>query len=298
MQSNPNGHAFVIEDRSAFGVTPEERIALYDAAWAKGRYCNSVPPFAISFVNKAANGHAAADFIPEQDPRASSRIQRPRRSSPILTIPTRRNARPSTPIILRPSIAENVALVDLRATPIEAIARSGIRTRNAEYPLDIIVFATGFDALTGPLLRMDISGAQRPLFWPRHGRAGPRNYLGLQVAGFPNLFTITGPGSPSVLANMPVAIEQHVEWIADCIVELRRRGAARFEATLEAETGWVDHAAALADATLFRKANSWYVGGNIPGKPRVVLPYLGGFPAYRQKCDEVAARGYDGFVVK
>src|SRR5262249_5178749 len=149
---------------------------------------------------------------------------------------------------------DNVTLVDLRAEPIEAITRTGIRTRRAEYPLDIIVFATGFDAMTGPLLRIDIRGRDG-LSLAEAWRGGPRNYLGLQVAGFPNLFTVTGPGSPSVLCNMPVAIEQHVDWITDCIAHLRANRLERIEARTDAVDGWVEAVNAAANATLLPQAH-------------------------------------------
>ena len=188
-----------------------------------------------------------------------------------------------------------MALVDIKAAPIERITARGVRTRDTEYPLDVIVFATGYDAMTGPLLRMDIRGRDgMPLAdaWA----AGPRTYLGLQVAGFPNLFTVTGPGSPSVLCNMPVAIEQHVEWISDCIAHMRRHGLQRIEATSEAVESWVAEVNAAAEATLLPLAkHSWYLGANVPGKPRVFMPYAGGMAHFRQICADVAARNYEGF---
>jgi cation diffusion facilitator CzcD-associated flavoprotein CzcO len=188
-------------------------------------------------------------------------------------------------------------MVDVRATPIERITPRGIRTRDVEYPLDIIVFATGFDAMTGPMLRMDIRGRDGlPL--AQAWAAGPRNYLGLQVAGFPNLFMVTGPGSPSVLCNMPVAIEQHVEWITDCIAYLRRHGLKRIEAKPEAMDSWVAQVNAAAEATLLPQAkHSWYLGANVPGKPRVFMPYAGGMQVYRKICDAVAANNYEGFAL-
>ncbi len=193
---------------------------------------------------------------------------------------------------------DNVALVDVRADPIEAITPGGLRTRSGkEYPLDIIVFATGFDAMTGPLLRMNIRGRDG-LALADAWKAGPRNYLGLQVAGFPNLFTITGPGSPSVLCNMPVAIEQHVEWITDCIAQMRAKGLQRIEATDAAMEGWVQEVNRAANATLLPQAHhSWYLGANVPGKPRVFMPYAGGMARYRDICTGVAARGYEGFAL-
>jgi cyclohexanone monooxygenase len=156
------------------------------------------------------------------------------------------------------------------------------------------VFATGFDAMTGSLLKIDIRGANG-LRLADAWADGPRTYLGLQIAGFPNLFTITGPGSPSVLMNMPVAIEHHVDWIADCIAYMREHGKRRVEPTERAQDTWVEHVADVARDSLMGKANSWYVGANIPGKPRVVMPYTGGQPIYRERCDEVVKRGYEGF---
>jgi cyclohexanone monooxygenase len=191
---------------------------------------------------------------------------------------------------------DNVTLVDIRRAPIEAITPDGLRTREAAYTLDSIVFATGFDAMTGALLAIDIRG--------RGGRAlkdawaeGPRTYLGLTVAGFPNLFAITGPGSPSVLSNMIVSIEQHVDWIAECLDHMRAQGHETIEATTAAQAAWVAHLNEIGHMTLYPRANSWYMGANIPGKPRVFMPYIGGVGAYRQICDGVAAKGYEGFTL-
>ena len=170
--------------------------------------------------------------------------------------------------------------------------------RAREYALDIIVFATGFDAMTGPLLKIDIRGRQG-LTLREAWAAGPSTYLGLQVPGFPNLFTVTGPGSPSVLCNMPVAIEQHVEWITECIAHMRENGIDRCEAAPEAAQKWGEHVNAAAHATLLPLAkHSWYLGANVPGKPRVFMPYAGGMARYRAICDDVAAKGYEGFVMR
>ncbi|MFN6442054.1 MAG: flavin-containing monooxygenase [Nostoc sp. DedSLP01] len=189
----------------------------------------------------------------------------------------------------------NVTLVDVSTSPIEEIAKHGLTVQGKEYELDAIVFATGYDAMTGSLLKIDIRG--------KGGRSlkeawalGPRTYLGVATVGFPNLFAITGPGSPSVLTNMVPSIEQHVEWIADCILYVRDRGFACIEPTLAAQDAWVNHVNEVADATLFPTCNSWYLGANIPGKPRVFMPYLG-FPQYVDKCNDVAAKGYEGFVL-
>jgi cyclohexanone monooxygenase len=150
--------------------------------------------------------------------------------------------------------------------------------------------------MTGALTRIDIRGRDA-LALSDKWEAGPRTYLGMMTAGFPNLFMITGPGSPSVLSNMIVSIEQHVDWVTDCIAFLRTRQMDCVEATVAAEDAWVDHVNEVAFGTLYPSANSWYMGANIPGKPRVFMPYIGGVGAYRRTCDEVAAKGYEGFLV-
>ncbi len=189
----------------------------------------------------------------------------------------------------------DVELVDLQVTPIEAITPTGVRTTETSYELDALVFATGFDAMTGALLAPDIRGVDGELLRDAWA-AGPRTYLGLASAGFPNLFMITGPGSPSVLTNMMVSIEQHVEWVSDCIQNMDAEGWVSIEADRGAQDTWVDHANELASYTLFGEGNSWYLGANVPGKPRVFMPYLGGVAGYRQICDEVVAEAYRGFV--
>lgn len=187
----------------------------------------------------------------------------------------------------------NVTLVDLRREPIQELTAGGVRTSAAEYPLDALVLATGFDAMTGALLGIDIRGRES-LTLAEKWADGPRAYLGLATAGFPNMFMITGPGSPSVLTNMVPSIEQHVEWIADCIAWQRANDVVAFEPSRVAEDAWVDHVNEVAGLTLFIACDSWYRGANVPGKPRVFMPYLG-FPQYVRRCDEVAARGYEGF---
>ena len=192
---------------------------------------------------------------------------------------------------------DNVSLIDLLDEPLQTITASGVRTSRQEYPADVLICATGFDAMTGTLLAMNITttaGASLRQAWEE----GPRNYLGLMVAGFPNLFTVTGPGSPSVLSNMVTSIEQHVDWIVDSLEHLRKNKLGTMEATLEAQDAWVDHVREVANTTLYPLAASWYMGANIPGKPRIFLPYIGGVGAYRAKCDEVVADGYRGFVLK
>jgi cation diffusion facilitator CzcD-associated flavoprotein CzcO len=191
---------------------------------------------------------------------------------------------------------QNVALVDVRADPIERIERNSIRlTSGKEYELDTIIFATGFDAMTGPLLKLNISGVGGKTL-TKEWQAGPKTYLGLQISGFPNMFTITGPGSPSVLCNMPVCIEQHVDWITDCIAYMRKKAFVRIDTTESAMHNWGREVQQVADATLLpRVPHSWYLGANIPGKPRVFMPYAGGMDRYRQICNDVADRDYEGF---
>jgi cyclohexanone monooxygenase len=191
----------------------------------------------------------------------------------------------------------NVRLIDLARNPIGHISAQGVHTQDgALHALDALVMATGFDAMTGALLRIDIRGAEGVRLADKWA-AGPLSYLGLGVAGFPNLFTITGPGSPSVLSNMLVSIEQHVDWTLGCIDYMRERGFRRIEATPEAESQWVAHVNEVGNTTLYPQAGSWYMGANVPGKPRVFMPYVGGVGPYREKCDQVAAKGYEGFAL-
>jgi cyclohexanone monooxygenase len=188
----------------------------------------------------------------------------------------------------------NVTLVNLKETPIEAITPGSVRTSEATYAIDAIVFATGFDAMTGTLLAIDpkgVGGRSLKEAWAE----GPKAYLGLAVADFPNMFIITGPGSPSVLSNMINSIEQHVEWIIDCVAHMRANGFSRIAADAETQEMWVAHVRRVADKTLFPRAASWYMGANIPGKPRVFMPYIGF--GYRKKCNEVAEAGYEGFAL-
>ena len=191
---------------------------------------------------------------------------------------------------------DNVTLVDATQAPIERITPRGIWAGGTEYAVDCIIYATGFDAMTGALNRITIKG--------REGRTlkdkwadGPRAYLGLSTEGFPNLFIMTGPGSPSVLANMVTGLEQHAEWISDCLAYMAARGFKRIEPTAEAEDAWVEYVNSMANRTLYPSCNSWYLGANIPGKPRIIMPFIGGFPAYERRCAEVVENGYQGFAL-
>jgi cation diffusion facilitator CzcD-associated flavoprotein CzcO len=287
-----NGMAFRIEERLAVETPPEQREAIYDAAWERGGL-QFRAAFKDMMVDKAAND-TAADFVKRK---IRSIVKDPKTAAILSDIdhPYAAKRPPIDTNYFETFNRANVTLVDVKATPIERISPAGVCTTQAEYPLDIIVFATGFDAMTGPLLRMNIQGRDGIALkdvW----EAGPRNYLGLQVAGFPNLFTITGPGSPSVLCNMPVAIEQHADWIADCISYMRANGLERIEARPEAVDKWVAEVNDVASKTLLPLAkHSWYLGANIPGKPRVFMPYAGGMVRYREICNDVAGRGYEGF---
>ncbi len=278
--------------RSVFDVSEEEREAIFEGLWQEGGFKFMWGSFSDLMRNRDAND-LAAEFIRRKiremvaDPETAEKL-----------CPTDHPWGSKRPPIDTDYFVtfnrDNVDLVDLKTEPIEAITERGVRTSAREYAVDTIVYATGFDAMTGSLLRIDIRGVGG-LTLAEKWSAGPRTYLGLQVAGFPNLFTITGPGSPSVLMNMPVAIEQHVDWIADCIEHMRAYGLTKIEADVEAENEWVDHVNEAAKETLFYEARSWYLGVNIPGKPRVFMPYVGGGKLYREKCEEVVAAGYEGF---
>jgi cyclohexanone monooxygenase len=191
---------------------------------------------------------------------------------------------------------DNVELIDVRAHPITCLTPTGIQLSDRHLDVDIVVFAIGYDAITGALADIDIRGTGGLLLRDKWAD-GPNTLLGLQTSGFPNLFTVTGPGSPSVLSNMVVSIEQHVDWIAQCLAHLRERGLTRIEASADAERQWMDHVAELAAETLYPKANSWYLGANIPGKPRVLMPYVAGCGPYRRECEQIVAEGYPGFVL-
>ena len=286
-----SGILYDYSQRGASDVGDAERQREFESRWARGG-ANFTHAFNDIFVNKASND-MAAEFVRNkirsivEDPEVARKLAPT--DHPIGTkricVDTDYYATFNRP---------NVTLVDVRESPIERATPHGLQTRHAHYGVDAIVFATGYDAVTGALSRIDI--------WGRGGvglkskwAEGPRTYLGLMTAGFPNLFIVTGPGSPSVLTNMVVSIEHHVEWIADCIADMARRGRTRIEPAAEAENAWVDTVNDVASHTLFPSAASWYMGANIPGKPRVFLPYVGGFGNYRQICQEVFDADLRGF---
>jgi cation diffusion facilitator CzcD-associated flavoprotein CzcO len=288
------GFPYDRSELSALDVTPEERQETYERLWdEEGGFKFIYGSYNDLLINAASND-TAAEFIRSKirqivhDPVVAETLA-PK------DYPYGTKRPPIDTDYFESFNRTNVALVDIRETPITEITPGGLATTAGEYDLDIIVFATGFDAMTGSLLKIDIRGRDGVRLSEKW-EAGPLTYLGVQVAGFPNLFIITGPGSPSVLTNMPLAIEQHVDWIGDCITHVLEHGQSRVEATEEAEEAWVEHVREVAALTLFNQANSWYLGANIPGKKRVFMPYVGGFAPYRERCDEVAANGYEGFA--
>jgi len=278
-------------DKSALEVSDSERQREYEARWAAGG-TSFMAAFNDLIFNRQAND-TAAEFVRNQ-------IRGIVRDQAVAELLAPQNHPIGTKRICvdtdyyQTYNCENVTLVDVKSAPIAAITPTGLRTKHRDYEFDSIVFATGFDAMTGALTRVDIRG-RNGLALRDKWEAGPRTCLGVMTAGFPNLFMITGPGSPSVLSNMIVSIEQHVDWIGDCIAWLRTRGLDCIEATVESEDAWVNHVNEVAFSTLYPSANSWYMGANIPGKPRVFMPYIGGVGAYRGICADIAAKGYEGF---
>ena len=294
LRQSHTGVVAVVPEQSALAVSDDERDATYEAAWQRGTLFAMLASYNDLLLDRAAND-TAAEFVRRQirdivdDPEVAELLSP--RSYPFgakrACLDTDYYATYNRP---------NVTLVDVRANPILEITPEGLRTSTERYELDTLVFATGFDAMTGPLLGPCITGRD-DLTLREAWAAGPRAYLGIAVAGFPNLFTITGPGSPSVLSNMILSIEQHVDWVADCIAHVRGPGLRTIEATTDAQSFWVDHVNEVASFTLYPTADSWYMGANVPGKPRVFMPYIGGVAYYREVCDDVAADGYRGFAL-
>ena len=289
------GDTFDFSQTPAMSVPAAEREAEFEKRWAHGGFC-----FLVSFVDLVTDREAnasAAEFV--------YRKIRGQVHDPVvaeLLCPKEHPFGTKRMCVdtgyYKTYNRDNVTLVDVKSDPIAEITPKGLRLASgADYEFDSLVLATGFDAMTGALFAIDIRGRDDESLRERWS-AGPRSYLGLQVAGFPNMFIITGPGSPSVLSNMMVSIEQHVEWVTDCIAYLREHGITTIEAERDAEDRWVEHVNEVGAATLLPEANSWYMGANVPGKPRVFMPYVGGVGAYRKHCDEVVAKGYKGFALK
>ena len=279
--------------RSALEAAPEERDAKYEAKWAEGGSISFLYSYTDLLTNKEAND-TACEFVCNK---IRAIVNDPETAKSLCPndhpIGTKR-------LVLDTGYyetynLEHVRLVNVRNTPITSLTPTGLRTSEAEYELDDIVFATGFDAMTGALREVDIRTSDGRVL-AEDWRNGPHTALGIMCAGFPNMFMITGPGSPGVKSQMILSCEQHVDWIADCLAHMRRRGTAAIEPTEGMQREWTDHVREVADATLYPLANSWYMGANIPGKPRVFMPYVGGVDRYKRACDSVALGGYDGFV--
>jgi cyclohexanone monooxygenase len=286
-----NGIYQDLPDRGALDDGANERRARYETRWQRGGLTFTATYNNIA-LDQAAND-TAADFVREKiaeivtDP-ATAKLLQPNNhpiGSKRICVDTDYYATFNRP---------NVTLVDIKSDGIDEVLPHAVRAGGKEYEVDALVLATGFDAMTGSVAKIDIRGRDGNTLNAKWAE-GPRTYLGLMSEGFPNLFIITGPGSPSVLSNMMVSIEQHVDWITDCIGYLRDRGHVTMEAEREAEDKWVAHVNEVAYTTLYPQANSWYMGANIPGKPRIFMPYIGGVGVYRQICNDVAAKGYQGF---
>jgi len=276
-----------------FQVSAEERRAAFEGAWQSGDLLAMGSTFADMGSNPEAN-ETACEFLREK---IRSIVRDPETAETLC--PKDHYYGTKRPCLdtkyFETFNRPNVCLVDVRSDPIQTITETGITTKSHAFAFDAIVFATGFDAMTGPIVAVDVRGrGERTL--ARKWAEGPRTYLGLMTTGFPNFFMITGPGSPSVLSNMVVSIEQHVDWVSACLDHMRARKLDVVEPTPTAEAGWVQHVNDAADITLYPRAASWYMGANVPGKPRVFLPYVGGVDRYRKICDEVVARDYLGFA--
>lgn len=281
--------------RSALEVAEAERDAAYEAKWQEGGSISYLYAYTDLLVNKASND-TASEFVRNK----IRGIVKDRKTAELLApkdhpIGTKR-------LCLDTNYYEtynrpNVSLVDVRSDPIDTVTETGLKLKSGSaFELDAIVFATGFDAMTGALNEIDVRTTDGAAL-REHWAGGPLTYLGLMVAGFPNMFIVTGPGSPGVKTQMIASIEQHVDWIADAIGHLGQHQLDRIEPSPQAESAWVDHVNKVADSTLYPLANSWYMGANIPGKPRVFMPYVGGFDRYKKQCDAVAAKGYEGFTL-
>jgi cation diffusion facilitator CzcD-associated flavoprotein CzcO len=290
-RETPAGFMHDFDPRSALEVSEEERLALYEELWALPGFKKWLGNFHDIMTNRDAN-EDFAEFV-------RNKI-RERVNDPVVAEMLAPKDHPfgSKRIPLESGYYEaynrdNVSLIDVRKAPIERITPKGVKTQDAEYEFDVIIYATGFDAVSGPLTRMDIRGEGGQTFKDKWAD-GPRSYLGLQSAGFPNFFIATN----SAFCNYTVCAEMIAEWIADCIGYIREKNLVSIAPTPQAEEAWVEHAAELAEGTLLSDADSWFVGANIPGKKRAFLLYANTAPAYRKKCAEVAANGYEGFVIQ
>jgi cation diffusion facilitator CzcD-associated flavoprotein CzcO len=291
IRETPAGFMYDFDPRSALEVPREERIAVYEKLWAQPGFSKWLGNFRDIMTDREAN----EDFAEFVRNKIRSRVKDPVVAEKLVPKdhPFGSKRIPLESGYYEQFNRDNVLLVDVRETPIERITPKGIKTSDKEYEFDIIIYATGFDAVSGALTRIDIRGEGGRTFKDTWAD-GPRTYLGLQTAGFPNFFIATN----SAFCNYPVCAETIVEWISDCIQYMREKGYARIKPTREAEEAWVAHAAELASHTLLSDAKSWFMGSNIPGKKRALLLYADSAPNYRAKCAEVAAKGYEGFVLE
>lgn len=288
------GQPYDFKQEEALQLKPEAVEEQLESDWQKGGFEWMFGSYSDLVFNKEAND-LAADFVRNK---IRSVVSDPKTAERLIPqgYPIASKRLPLDQGYFETFNRDSVTLVDLRETPIESIVERGVQTNETVHELDVLVFATGFDALTGPLTRIDIRGRDGQSLKEKWSH-GPSTYLGVASRGFPNMFMITGPGSPSVLGNMPTSIEQHVDWICDCITHMREAGTTTIEPGAKAEETWGAHVQELANDTLFVQVDSWYLGANIPGKPRVFLPYIGGFGAYRTLCNKVAEKGYEGFAL-
>ncbi|MBI4695210.1 MAG: NAD(P)/FAD-dependent oxidoreductase [Gammaproteobacteria bacterium] len=285
------GIPFTPNGKQAKLVPPEERERDYEAAWAEGGF-NFVMAYPDLLTDLESN-RTAAEFVE----RKIRQVVKDPEVAKLLTpndhpLGTKRLCVDTG--YYETFNRDNVTLVDIRSAPIERITAAGVKTRDAEYPLDVLIFATGFDAITGPLLKLGIVGRGGESLNAKWAD-GPHTYLGIQSVGFPNFFMITGPGSPSVLSNMLMSIEQHVDWIAGCLEHMQRKGYDSVEPSRDAERAWGQTVHEVGHGTLYPHTDSWYTGTNIAGKVRAFTPYAGGVGTYRRICESVVERGYEGF---
>ena len=291
MRYSAHGSLKDLNDVPALSVDEDQRQELYTKRWAIGG-TGFLGSFNDLLTNADAN-YTAAEYVRQQ----IKRVVKDKETAEILCprsypIGTKRICIDTG--YFETYNRENVKLVDISKKPIQRLVADGIIVDDQLYAFDSIIFATGFDAMTGSIFNVDIKGRDG-LALKEKWDAGPKTYLGLMSASFPNLFMITGPGSPSVKSNMIMSIEQHVDLVIETLLSMRRKGLSVVEPELEAENKWVDHVQEVANKTLFPQANSWYMGANIPGKPRLFMPYIGGVGAYREICEEIVANNYRGF---
>jgi cation diffusion facilitator CzcD-associated flavoprotein CzcO len=291
LHANTVGMPFEMSTRLACEDTPEQRQVLYEELWQKGGFHLLFSSYADLLTNKEAN-RTLADFVRGKirevvrDPKTAAKLM------PDYYLGTKRQLLDNG--YYETFNRDNVTLVDLREDPIQEITPTGVRTATGEHPLDMLVLATGFDAITGTLLRLNPKGRGGVSLKEKWSTRFD-TYLGIMIADFPNLFMIHGPGSPSVLYNMPLGAERESAWVGDCVRYLRERGLGAIEATPDAEKSWDREVTDLANTTLYPLTDSWYTGANIPGKHRQFCVHLGG-PLYFQRINEVADKGYEGFV--